>query len=1027
MAGFTVTVDGRTVAPSAWRRRDAVALVKILALAPRARLRRDRVIDLLWPDLDIETALSRLHKAAHFARQAMQTPGGIVLRDQMVSLFPDGNLVVDVADFERAAAQALKAEPGSVEAVSAAIDRYQGDLLPDDLAQAWSDEPRSHSRLQYVRLLRNAGRWEELLEIEPTDEKAHVELLRRAVAAGDRTAALRRFDELERVLDVELGVTPGAEAILLRDRIAATRMRAPTVGEVVADRPVPGPTLLERRDELDALSRTLKSVRHSGRGALVTVTGEAGSGKSSLVRAFLESVGDGIVTAIGGCDDLLAPVSLSPFRDMVQALPDLAPLLAADPRPSDVFTTLLRYLAAAPTLVILEDVHWADDVTLDAIRYLSRRLGGLPSVLLLTFRDEEVDLAHPLRRILGGLNSSMLRRIELKPLSVAAVGQLAGVASIDAREIHRVTRGNPFFVTEILDAPDGEVPATVRDAVLARVGRLPAVVRRFVQRLAVVPSRAERWLAEALTDGDPDVVLEAERSGVINGGAEHVTFRHELSRRAVETSLMVGEVVLANRVVLDALLAHPDVDPSRIVHHAVRAARMEVVLHYGPVAATAAEHAGAHRQAAETLRVVLQFADRLDAPTKASLLIRRAYSLYVVNEYEAALKTAQAGVAVAESTQDPVLISTALVVLSRIALFARGPMTARLAAGRAVAALESSGPAVDESRLAVALTELARTHSDLVTVGIVAQPSADALEHARRAVAMCERIGRDELRAQALCYLGSARLALGDPRWFGDVERALSMGAGVVEPETRVRSHVNAAGCAYRCGRMDEAQRLVATGLQLAADTEFAAGEYRLCLTSAAVLCSRGDWDRAVAILRRLVGSRGSPGVMAIFAQSMLARLLARRGDPECVPLLAEAMGNPIVQDDSYVCGPLAAAALEVGWLTGTLATVPPLVTTTLSAAARACHTAMQGELSVYLRRAGFEPDPVPDAAGPWAPALRGDGSAAADAWSVLGESYEQAVELAGAGAQSGGRERGLRMLAGLGAVATVAVMTPSR
>src|SRR2546421_4977087 len=122
-----------------------------------------------------------------------------------------------------------------------------------------------------------------------------------------------------------------------------------------------------------------------------------------------------------------------------------------------------------------------------------------------------------------------------------------------------------------------------------------------------------------------------ERSGVVTGGPDHLSFRHELARRAIETSLAVGEVVQANREVLDILLQQPHIELSRVVHHAVRACRVDVLVQYDPVAAADAERTGAHRQAAETLRAVLEHSDRLDHATRARLLTRRAYSFYVVN------------------------------------------------------------------------------------------------------------------------------------------------------------------------------------------------------------------------------------------------------------------------------------------------------------------------------------------------------------------------------------------------------------
>jgi hypothetical protein len=235
-----------------------------------------------------------------------------------------------------------------------------------------------------------------------------------------------------------------------------------------------------------------------------------------------------------------------------------------------------------------------------------------------------------------------------------------------------------------------------------------------------------------------------------------------------------------------------------------------------------------------------------------------------------------------------------------------------------------------------------------------------------------------------------------------------------------VRSYVNAAGSAYRAGRPLEAHRYVTTGLQLAADGEFAAGEYRLNLTGAAVSASQGDWDRAIAILRALVTGPGQPGVMAPLARGLLARLLARRGDPEAHDVLAEALRDPLWTGDSYVAGPVAVALVELAWLTGTADHLPAAVGDALALAANAGHTAIQAELCAYLRRAGH-PVPAPaDPPGPWAETLAGRWREAAAAWGTLGERYEQAVELAWS-ADDRARATGLTMLADLGATATLA------
>jgi hypothetical protein len=154
----------------------------------------------------------------------------------------------------------------------------------------------------------------------------------------------------------------------------------------------------------------------------------------------------------------------------------------------------------------------------------------------------------------------------------------------EAAEIHWVTEGNPFFVTEVLAAGGVAVPPTVRDAVLARLGRPSAPMRSLLKRLSVIPTRAERWLAETLAHGDPGVLLEAERTSMIIGGAASVSFRHELARQAIESSLIAGERLPAKRAVIDALLGQPGVEPSRLVHHAEHSGQIDVILEHGPPA-----------------------------------------------------------------------------------------------------------------------------------------------------------------------------------------------------------------------------------------------------------------------------------------------------------------------------------------------------------------------------------------------------------------------------------------------------------
>jgi DNA-binding SARP family transcriptional activator len=221
LAGFSVTVDGEPRTDGRWRTRHAAALVKVLALAPGRRLHREQVVDLLWPDDVLEQAAPKLHKAAHYARQAIGLPGSVVLRSGTVALCPDADfdVTVDVIRFERLARRALA--DGDAPACRAALGAYAGDLLPDDRYEPWAIDRRERLRLRHLDLLRRAGRWEAVVDLDPADELAHVALIRRHMARGDRHAALRQFERLDRAVRANLGVAPGREALELRARLLA--------------------------------------------------------------------------------------------------------------------------------------------------------------------------------------------------------------------------------------------------------------------------------------------------------------------------------------------------------------------------------------------------------------------------------------------------------------------------------------------------------------------------------------------------------------------------------------------------------------------------------------------------------------------------------------------------------------------------------------------------------------------------------------------------------------------------------------
>src|SRR6516162_11899747 len=296
--------------------------------------------------------------------------------------------------------------------------------------------------------------------------------------------------------------------------------------------------LLERSEQIGSLGGALAAVAAGGPGRAVLVAGEAGIGKTALLRRFCAGVAGSARVLWAGCDPLFTPRPLGPVLDLARAVGgDVAARAANGARPYDVTAALLRELAARRSVLVFEDVHWADEATLDVIRLAGRRVGDVPALLVLSYRDDGLDRSHPLRIVLGDLpGSDRVTRLELAGLSPRAVAELAGPAGVDAGELHRWTAGNPFFVTEVLAAGTGLVPRSVRDAVLARAARLGGAAREVLDAAAVVPGPAELWLLEVLAPAaaGAGALDECLGSGMVLLVGGRVEFRHEIARQVVE-------------------------------------------------------------------------------------------------------------------------------------------------------------------------------------------------------------------------------------------------------------------------------------------------------------------------------------------------------------------------------------------------------------------------------------------------------------------------------------------------------------
>ena len=376
--------------------------------------------------------------------------------------------------------------------------------------------------------------------------------------------------------------------------------------------------LLEREEPLASLAACGDEAR-LGQGRLVLVAGEAGVGKSALVERFTAGL-TGARCYLGACDGLFTPRPLGAFLDIAGEiggeLAELAGRFDASAEREELFSLLLGELAGPGGLraVVVEDIHWADEATLDLLRFLARRIGSLPVLLVATYRDDELAASYPLRTALGDLAvQRCTRRVDLAPLSAAAVAALSAGSGLDAAELYRVTGGNAFYVTETLRTGLDQVPRSAVDAVLARVAGLGPGARDVLHAAALIGSVVEPWLLERAADCPPSLVDELVDRGLLTADGAVLRFRHEIARRAVAQEIPAHRQPAIHARLLAALLAAGSTDHARLAFHAEAAGDDPATLEHATLAGRHAAELGSHREAAAQFERALRVAARRTA------------------------------------------------------------------------------------------------------------------------------------------------------------------------------------------------------------------------------------------------------------------------------------------------------------------------------------------------------------------------------------------------------------------------------
>jgi DNA-binding CsgD family transcriptional regulator/tetratricopeptide (TPR) repeat protein len=763
--------------------------------------------------------------------------------------------------------------------------------------------------------------------------------------------------------------------------------------------------LLERYGALEALRQYAAQAR-AGEGRVVLISGEAGAGKSALLEQLQRDLDD-VCWAGGTCDGLFTPRPLGPLVEIAEQLGgELLEACRGDVARDVLFTLLLRRLSAEgpPVVVSIEDLHWADESTLDLVRFLGRRIRATRALLLVTFRDDALGSDEALRITLGGLaGERATRRVGVGALSADAVAVLAAGSGLAAEEVYRLTGGNAFFVTEVVQSAS-ELPASARDAVLARVARLGDSARAVLDMAAVAGLRVDTGLLESLgaTGRDLDELVVA---GALVSDSRSLRFRHEINQRAVASEIPEHRKAALHAQLLAALLGAGGADDAVLAFHADGAADRDAVLRYAPAAGRRAAGLGAHREAVKHFQAALRFAGEVAPPTAADLYSRLATEASVIERWQLALDAGQRALELWREVADPLRESDAMRALSATMW--------RLCRGRE--SMELALAAVDVVRDSGATRELARAYAHLAQLhshhGEV--EAASRLLHS--AGHLVELLDLADVRSDVANTAAVVAWMSGD-EWQPLLRGALDLALDGHDREQTARAYANMSAALCDFGRLAEAESYYAQGAAFCDETDMVRFEICLRATWGEILLAMGRWDEAVTVCQQVLASGASP-FNRISAAIVIGRILARRGDGDPWPYLDEAVGSADASGRPDLIGLTRSARAEAHWLGGDLDAARHDITVGSVRVDRA-HPWIQGQIATWQARLGVAVTPSPARLPePHARSVSGDFEGAAELWDGIGNRFEAALALLDCGSEPGLREA-LRRFDAVAAVA---------
>ena len=988
-------------------------LLALLALTPGREVSADHLVDGMWGEDPPAGAAATLQ--SHVARLRRDLPAADLVRTGRHGYLLDVQAEdIDAFAFERDVALGSRAlvegRPDEASAVlTEALESWRGTPYAEFSGSAPLEaeaERLSALRLDAVerRISADLGRagiappvaeLEALVRWHPMRESFWALLMCALYRSGRQGDALATYQRARSTLAEELGIDPGPALQELERLILAQdpSLEGPRLSSFLPARVDRGSypdavALVERAQLLQALA-VLHDEALAGSGRLVLVHGEAGVGKSALVRTWSMTAAEHARVLWGACDPLSSPRPLGPLVDVAPHLdPHVAQMLGSGERDGLFEAALKALVEAEPTVLVIEDLHWADMSTLDLMRFLARRLEGTGTIVVATYRDDHLRPSDPLRVMLGDIASQpVVRRLDVPLLSADAVAELAAESGLDAGALYRETGGNAFFVTEVVASGGNHLPPTVQDAVLSRVHRLSPQARLALESAAVIGSRVEPTLVHVMPDVTADAVDECVSSGMLRLEAPAYAFRHEIVRQSVLSGITPGRLGALHWQVLDRLRGmHVSPRPyARLAEHADMAGDGPATLEFAVAAGDHAASLGSHREAAFQYGRAMRHIELLERDAQIELLRKRASECFLTDEQPEAVAAWQRLVEHLRELDRPHELSDALIRYTR-SLTTIGDY--------------SYVPTLVEEALAVVRDlppspELAMAHAMYTFTCVDEADRQLAVTWAERGVKIAREVGDPHVLSYVVNTYGCALALVGDARCEQFLQESIRIALEHNLEDDAARGYNNLAFISHVRRRFDNELGFLSDGMRYATDHDLNGNFLCLMATKITLQMHLGEWDEAEAEANELLYVRATARASRMEPLLALGLLAARRGDRDNAwRLLDEAREH--VRDTQLLeyDGEVAAARGEARLLEGDAEGVESEVRPSFEVALRVGDQDFLARLCLLLWRAGLLDEAPEQALEAARLSIAGQPRAAAERWAADGFVYNAAWAL---------------------------------